>query len=308
MTTLVTGASGFVGRYVVRDLLAAGADVVALDHAPATGLPASPRLTAVQGDVRDLRQLMRIAHRHRVDRIIHLASLLVPASQHDPYHALEVNAIGTQNLMEVALVRDGAHLTWASSMAVFGHQTRADGGAEEFTEASRHCPDNVYGITKSYAEGVSLAYRERYGLNTVGLRIGLVFGQGKERGEGLFTEHLFDRPARGEDSVVPYGDDVFSWQYVRDVARAFTLVNGRDETDQGIYNLPGTVASMRDAVDLVRELRPGVSVRTEPGRLGFPHRFSVSAFGGLAGDDYRLTPLRDAFAETLDRLRRGGGE
>ncbi len=79
---------------------------------------------------------MRIAHRHRVHRIIHLASLLAPASQHDPYHALEVNAIGTQNLMEVALVREGTRLTWASSMAVFGHQTRADGGAEEFTEAS----------------------------------------------------------------------------------------------------------------------------------------------------------------------------
>ncbi len=49
MTTLVTGASGFVGRYVVRELLSAYADVVALDHVPATGLPESPRLTAVQG-------------------------------------------------------------------------------------------------------------------------------------------------------------------------------------------------------------------------------------------------------------------
>ncbi|WP_067460967.1 NAD-dependent epimerase/dehydratase family protein [Actinomadura macra] len=307
MTTLVTGASGFVGRYVVGELLSAGADVVALDHAPASGLPPSPRLTAVQGDVRDLRQLTRIAHEHGVDRIIHLASLLAPASQQDPYHALEVNVIGTQNLMEVALVQGVTHLTWASSMAVFGHQTQADGGAEEFTEASRHCPDNVYGVTKSYAEGISLAYRERYGLTTVGLRIGLVYGQGKERGEGLFTEHLFDRPARDRDSVVPFGDDVFSWQYVRDVAKAFILVNGRDETDQGIYNLPGTVASMQDAVGLVRELRPRVSIRSEPGRLGFPHRFSVSAFEKLAGDEYRLTPLRDAFAETLDRLRQDSG-
>ncbi|MFI0366974.1 NAD-dependent epimerase/dehydratase family protein [Actinomadura sp. 1N219] len=306
MTTLVTGASGFVGRYVVRELVSAGADVVALDHAPAAGTPPrSPRVTAVQGDVRDLRRLMRIAHEHRVGRIIHLASLLAPASQDDPYHALEVNVVGTQNLMEVALAHGVTHFTWASSMAVFGHQTQADDGAEEFTELSRHCPDNVYGVTKSYAEGISLAYRERYGLNTVGLRIGLVYGQGKERGEGLFTEHLFDRPARGEDSVVPYGDDVFSWQYVRDVARAFILVNGLDETDQGIYNLPGTVASMQDAVGLVRDLRPGVSVRTEPGRLGFPHRFSVSAFEKLAGDEYRLTPMHDAFAETLDLIRNG---
>jgi len=245
---------------------------------------------------------MRITHTHQVSRIIHLASLLAPASQQDPYHALEVNVIGTQNLMEAALVCEATHFTWASSMAVFGHQTQADDGAEEFTESSRHCPDNVYGVTKSYAEGISLAYRERYGLNTVGLRIGLVYGEGKERGEGLFTEHLFDRPARGEDSVVPYGDDVFSWQYVRDVARAFTLVNGRDKTDQGIYHLPGTVASMQDAVSQVRDLRPEVSIRSEPGRLGFPHRFSVSAFGKLAGDEYRLTPLHAAFAETLDRL------
>ncbi|TYB46304.1 NAD-dependent epimerase/dehydratase family protein [Actinomadura chibensis] len=308
MTTLVTGASGFVGRYAVRELVSAGAEVVALDHAPAAGLPRSPRLSAVQGDVRDLRQLARVAREHRVDRIIHLASLLAPASQDDPYHALEVNVIGTQNLMEVALLCGVTNFTWASSMAVFGHQTQADDDSEEFTESSRHCPDNVYGTTKSYAEGISLAYRERYGLNTVGLRIGLVYGQGKERGEGLFTEHLFDRPARGEDAVVPFGDDVFSWQYVRDVARAFILVNGRDETDQGIYNLPGTVASMREAVDLVRELRPEATIGTEPGRLGFPYRFSVTAFEKLAGDEHRLTPLRDGFAETLDRLRDGGGE
>lgn len=308
MTTLVTGASGFVGRYLVSELVSAGTEVVALDHAPAAGLPRSARLSAVQGDVRDLRQLARIAREHRVDRIIHLASLLAPASQDDPYHALEVNVIGTQNLMEVALVCGVTHLTWASSMAVFGHQTQADDDSEEFTESSRHCPDNVYGITKSYAEGISLSYRERYGLNTVGLRIGLVYGQGKERGEGLFTEHLFDRPARGQDSVVPYGDDVFSWQYVRDVAKAFILVNGRDETDQGIYNLPGTVASMQDAVGIVRELRPGVSIGSEPGVLGFPHRFSVTAFDELAGDEPRLTPLRDGFAETLDRLRDAGGE
>lgn len=306
MTTLVTGGTGFVGQYVTALLTGRGERVVAFDPLPPTEVTRQADVTYVRGDVSDLRSVLDAVHGHDIERVIHLGSLLAPASAADPYRALEVNCAGTQNVFEAARLTGVRNVTWASSMAVFGHApTLADG--ELLTEDSAHTPDNAYGATKSYCEHISAAYRRRYDLNCVGLRIGLVYGAGKERGEGLFTEQLFQRPALGLPGVVPNGDDTYCWQYVGDVAAAFTLVSRLDHTDRGVYNLAGTVLSMADAVALMREVVPTAQLTLEPGVMGFPYRIDSSALVALLDAEYRLTPMRDGFAATVAGIARRAG-
>lgn len=295
-TVLVTGANGFLGRYVVRQLSQVGTRVVAMDMRIPEGALLEPGVEYVQCDIRDLRRVLRICSEQGVERVIHLASLLAPASQADPYTSTEVNVLGTQNVFEAAVQLGFANVTWATSQAVYGHVTT---GGATLTEHTPHQPDNAYGWAKSYSEGLSRQYRARYGINLIGLRIAMLYGSGKERGEGKFTEHLFDRPALGLDSVVPFGDDTFCWQYVADVADAFATCVRLDSAADPVYNIPGRRATIAEAADIVASLVPGVTVGREPGLLGFPYDFAEDAFMELVGSDYRMTPLRDGIAETL---------
>ncbi|MGW1062269.1 NAD-dependent epimerase/dehydratase family protein [Micromonospora rubida] len=307
MTTLVTGGTGFVGQHATAILAGQDERVLALDPLSIREELRQAGVEYVRGDVSDLRSLLAILVEHGVDRVIHLGSLLAPASAADPYRALEVNCAGTQNVFEAARILRLANVTWASSMAVFGHSAAALAEGELLTEHTPHSPDNAYGATKSYCEHISRAYRQRYGVNCVGLRIGLVYGAGKERGEGLFTEQLFQRPALGQPGVVPYGDDVYCWQYVRDVAEAFTLVSCLDSADNAVYNLPGTVLTMVGAVETVRALVPSAELTVEPGVLGFPYRIDASPLTALLGDSLRLTSIRDGFAATIEGIAARAG-
>ncbi|MGV8970419.1 MAG: NAD-dependent epimerase/dehydratase family protein [Microbacteriaceae bacterium] len=306
MAVLVTGAFGFLGKYVVRELVRSGIPVVGVD----LNIPRDAILESgaeyTQCDVRDLRRLLRICSDFDVDRVIHLASLLAPASQADPYTSTEVNVLGTQNIFEAAVQLELKNVTWASSQAVFGHVV--GDGDSILTENTPHHPDNAYGWAKSYSEGVSKQYRSRYNVNLIGLRIAMLYGAGKERGEGKFTEQLFDRPAIGLEGAVPFGDDSFCWQYVEDVAAAFVRTVQLDASPQPIYSIPGRLASIAEAVEIVRSLVPGVSVETEPGVLGFPFNFSDEAFYGLVGADYEMVSLRDGIEATLTSIAKVSSE
>lgn len=299
-TVLVTGALGFLGKYVVRQLAQSDVRVVAMDLRIPVDAVLEPDVDYVQCDVRDLRRLLRICGEYGVDRVIHLASLLAPASQADPYTSTEVNVLGTQNIFEAAVQLGFKNVTWATSQAVYGHIT--ENADTTLTEQTPHHPDNAYGWAKSYSEGVSQQYRSQYGVNLIGLRIAMLYGAGKERGEGKFTEHLFDRPAIGLGAVVPFGDDTFCWQYAADVATAFIKCVQLESTPQPIYNIPGRRATIAEAVDIVRSLVPDVTVDREPGLLGFPYNFADDAFMDLVGQDYAMIPLHDGIGETLSAI------
>lgn len=298
---LVTGATGFLGKYVVRQLADAGVPVVATDVRIPPDVEQHDLVTYVQCDVRDLRRVLRMCSDHNVGRVIHLASLLAPASQADPYTCTEVNVLGTQNIFEAAVQLGFSNVTWASSQAVFGHVT--DPSVSTLTEQTPHHPDNAYGWAKSYCEGISIQYRSRYGIDLVGLRIAMVYGAGKERGEGKFTEHLFDRPAMGLDSVVPFGDDTFCWQYVGDVAAAFIKASERDEhATEAIYNIPGQRATIAEIAALVAAHAPGVTIELASGVLGFPYNFSDELYTTLVKGDYAMTPLSQGVEITLKAI------
>jgi nucleoside-diphosphate-sugar epimerase len=137
VTTLVTGI-GFVGAYVVRDLLAAGEDVVVYgllggrneqdgEDRPdlvylrsLVGDEAFERVFAVVADIADLDQLIAACVDHGVTRIAHLASLISVSSEENVPRAVRVNIEGTANAFEAARRLDLEKVVWASSINVYG--------------------------------------------------------------------------------------------------------------------------------------------------------------------------------------------
>ena len=181
LTTLVTGASGILGSWLVHRLLADGATVVALvrDEDPRSQLWRSgdiARIARVRGSLEDASLLERILVEYEVDTIFHLgAQTQVRHAQRHPFGTLEANVRGTYNLLEAAR-RAPARLraiVVASSDKAYG-----DSVDLPYTEAHPLAGRNVYDASKSAADLLTLAYAHSFDLPIGITRCGNIYGGG----------------------------------------------------------------------------------------------------------------------------------
>jgi nucleoside-diphosphate-sugar epimerase len=105
-TVLVTGGTGFIGSYLAQALLDDDYEVVAfdatVDDALLERLDVADETRVVQGDVTDMAALARTVREPDATRIIHLAALLTDDVRTDTLVATQVNAVGTNNILEAA--------------------------------------------------------------------------------------------------------------------------------------------------------------------------------------------------------------
>jgi UDP-glucose 4-epimerase len=279
MRYLVTGGGGLLGASVCRRLLASGDEVVVYDLAVGPDLTRAvgaetARALTVRGDVADGLQLLAVAKERRSEAIIHLASLLGLESSAHPVQAVRVNCGGMANALETARVLGLRRLVWASSAAVFaGH---SDGGL--IAGDAPYAPGNVYGGTKVLNEVLAAHYHRAHGLAAVGLRFSLMLGAGKQSGvSGRISAELVEKPVRGEPGRVPYGDDVPSWLWVEDAARALVLAAQAEGLGATAYNISGETRTIREAAEIACRLIPGAEITVEPGTFGLYHNLDTSA-------------------------------
>ncbi|MBD0842513.1 MULTISPECIES: NAD-dependent epimerase/dehydratase family protein [unclassified Streptomyces] len=164
-TVLLTGAAGGLGT-LMRDLLPAhGYRLRLLDLRPIEGEP-----DAIVADLAD-RAALREAVRG-VDAIVHLAGISLEA----PFEKiLKANIEGTYHLYEAAREEGVARIVFASSNHAVGFTPRPQGDAPLVPVDTPHRPDTFYGLSKSFGEDLAQFYWDKYGLETVSVRIGSCF-------------------------------------------------------------------------------------------------------------------------------------
>ncbi|MDQ3622887.1 MAG: GDP-mannose 4,6-dehydratase [Verrucomicrobiota bacterium] len=178
--TLVTGATGLVGGWLVRRLLGAGADVVCLvrDWVPQSDLVRGrllEQVKMVRGDVRDQAQLERTLGEYEVDTIIHLAAqTIVGIANRNPVSTFETNIEGTWALLEAARRSPKAkQIVIASSDKAYGdHEVLPY--SEEAPLQGRH----PYDVSKSCADLIAQCYATTYRLPVAITRCGNFYGGG----------------------------------------------------------------------------------------------------------------------------------
>ena len=252
---LVTGGAGFVGSYVVEQLLdAAAGEVVVLDSAVSSEhLPASNgRLRLIEGDVRDADSVARAAE--GLDGVFHMAVLPLGPSVENPRLGLEVNIVGTFNVLEAAERAGVKKVVFSSASSVYGdtHET--------MDEAHPLDARTMYGASKIAGEYLVRAFNDRTGLDYVTLRYMNVYGP-RQRG-GLIMSVL-GRLLAGERPVIAGdGSQSFDFVHVADVAGANLAAMASDVSGEELNIGSGTEASVREIVERLIELT-GAAVEPE---------------------------------------------
>ena len=231
--TLVTGATGLVGGWLVPRLVAAGADVVCLvrDWVPDSEFVRSgmiDRTRVVRGDVDDQALLERVINEYEVTTVIHLAAqTIVPIANRNPISTFEANIAGTWRLLEACRRTGGVEsIVLASSDKAYG-----DSETLPYTEDAPLQGRHPYDVSKSCADLIGQAYAVTYDLPVVITRCGNFYGGG-DLNWNRIVPGTIRSVLRGQRPIVRSdGEFIRDYFYVEDGAAAYMLLAERMHTD-----------------------------------------------------------------------------
>jgi UDP-glucose 4-epimerase len=282
MRCLVTGGAGFIGSNLVDALLARGDEVTVLDDL-STGrrenldgaLAAGAAL--VELDVRDAAAVAEAAGAAQPEATFHLAAQIdVRRSVADPAFDAAVNVGGTANVLEAARTAGAERFVFVSTGgAIYGE---GEGEALPLDESAAVEPLSPYGQSKFAAEGYLALYERLYGLSSVALRLGNVYGPRQDPLGEAGVIAIFCGKLRGGGRPTVFGDGTQTrdYIYVGDVVAAALAAAGGEAT--GPINIgTGIETDVLELARLLRELDGAESFEPEhaPPRAGEVQRIAI---------------------------------
>jgi UDP-glucose 4-epimerase len=242
---LVTGGSGFIGRHVVSELTADGAQARVVDLQPHP----DPAVDIVIGDIADP-AVLAAAFDGGIDSIVHLAAVTsVLKSVEQPELTFSTNVIGTNAVLDAGRKAGVTSLAFTSTNAVTGPMT-----APKISEAAVLNPLTPYGSTKAAGEMLMSAYTASYGLRCACIRLTNVYGPGMQAKDSIVARLM--RGIRLGTTFEVYGDgtQVRDYVHVVDVVAALRLGLLSDDWAGPTVIGSGTSLSVLEVIDAVRKV------------------------------------------------------
>ncbi len=313
---LITGAKGFIGAWIVKNLVERGEHPVIFDvDKQAHRLRALltdeqlERVEFVCGDVTSFDDLDRSIAGHGITHLIHLAALQVPSCAADPLLGARINILGTLNIFEIARRRREQikRIVYASSAAVFGPEEFY--GAGTVREGAELHPGTHYGVFKQCNEGNARVYYASDGISSVGLRPWAVYGVGRDQGISSGPTKAMKAAVVGRPYAIHFTGQI-DLQYVDDCARIFLRCAEQDLPGARAYTLRGAVLHIEQFIATLEEVYPRARglIRAEGRHLPIAADLDDSTLVRDLGNVPR-TPLDQGIRRTIEifeRLQRDG--
>jgi UDP-glucose 4-epimerase len=310
MKALVTGGAGFIGSNLADALLGRGDEVIVLDDLSTgrrenlePGLANGARL--IEADIRDRAALEDLAAAEKPEVVFHLAAQIdVRKSIADPAFDASINVGGTANVLEAARAAGTRRVVFSSTGgAIYGE---GDGQDLPLAENAPLAPEAPYGQSKYAGEGYLALYKRLYGLSSVPLRLGNVYGPRQDPlGEaGVIAIFCGKLRAGGRPTVFGDGKQTRDYIYVGDVVSA--MLAAADSETSGPLNIGTGVET--DVLELARalgELGGAGDFEPEfaPPRTGEVQRISIDPTRAERELGWRAqTDLAEGLRLTLDSI------
>lgn len=300
MKCLITGGAGFIGSHLIRHLLGRGYEIVCIDNFDPTydintkkgniaPFLENNNFKLVQGDIRDRELLNDIMT--DIDYIFHEAALVsVTESMKNPVKTIEINTIGTFNILDAALSGNVNKVILASSAAVYG-----DSPVLPKKESYVPVPKSPYAISKLDCEYAARIYYEEQGLKTTSLRYFNVYGPRQDPTSPYAAAiPIFIRKALKNEEILIYGDGTQTrdFVFVNDIVQANELVmskgNGKtfnvadgtatsiNEIAEQIIEQTGSKSGIAHTEERSGDIKHSVADITEISKMGFKPKYDMN--------------------------------
>lgn len=253
---LVTGAAGLIGSAVARSLQERGNEVVAIDRV-------GSRIGDVviqQCDLNDIHHLHAVTG-SGLSGVVHCGAFSGPMVARDnPYAMVQVNIVGTANVLELARIYKAQRFVFCSSTSAYGHTTPGP-----VSEDSVMKPESLYGASKVASEQMVSAYARQYGVDGLSLRLSWVYGPRRTTDcviRTMLTDAIAGRPTK-----IGFGADFHrQFIYVRDASDAVVKALDTRALSRTTYNITGgSRVTLQEVASIVKKLYPSADIHLDPG-------------------------------------------
>lgn len=305
--TLITGTMGCLGAWTAAHLVRRGETVISFDLSSdrsRLNLLLSPEeqaaITFISGDLTDYAQVQRAINDHGVTHIIHLAALQIPFCRANPVLGSAVNVTGTVNVFEAAKQAQIKHLTYASSIAVYGPPSDYPDGL--IAHDALHAPRTLYGVYKVANEGTARIYWQDHGISSMALRPHTIYGLGRDQGLTSDPTKAMLAAAAGVPFTINFGGNI-QMQHASDVALQFMDAAATPVEGAFVYNLGTTPVSVDDIIAHIKIVKPDAQLSRTDNRLPFPQGMDDSALRDAVKTVHQ-TPLAEGVSLTIRAFER----
>lgn len=275
MAILITGV-GLVGSHVAQNIVDRGENPFLMDIAPQTdALSEIVNLDAVnliRGSVLEPFTLSEVIQQHGITHIVHTVAnpMLTLGAQQDPFSSIDLNIMGTVNVLEAARVYAPMRVVICSGNVVAQHVSGGQGNGNMAVEEALPRPVTFYAATKQAVESIGLNYARWNGVEFAAVRYGVVAGPWGGQGGGgpsvAFREAV-KQAVRGEEVIVP--PISLEWVYTKDAAEGTVLAILAPNLQSRVFNITmGCLVSPQEFADAITEVIPGTNVRIEEPATG----------------------------------------
>jgi nucleoside-diphosphate-sugar epimerase len=314
---LITGGSGLVGANAARMLLDRGERPVLFDVAlnerllRAVGVDPA-EIPVVRGDVGDLPGIISALREHKIGRVLHLAAFLGEEVQRRPYGGVQLNLMGTVNMLEAARLEGVKRVVFSSSGTVY-HAQIGEGGPKKIDETIPLNPLSIYAAAKAGGEFLGRAYAKRFGFEFVTVRFAALYGPspaGLKATREQAIQLMIRAAIKGEAAKInwPYGPAELL--YGKDAAKGAVLATIKDNLKENIFHIgTGQRSTGDDILSALKRHFPGVDITLTRGARPMPypedripHDLSRAREQLGFEPDYLLEKALGDYAETLKKI------
>jgi UDP-glucose 4-epimerase len=282
MKVLITGGMGVIGAETSRKFVREGhRPVIYARHRDDRLIfDIKDGIDFESGDVLDWPRLLDVIKRHKVTHIVHAAGFVGAVSAANPALSIQVNVMGTVNVLEAARLFDIKRVVYTSAKGVYG-PILGDYGPPHYKPMPEDMPKNpqrIYDSAKLMAEQAALYYANNMGIDVAVLRFATTYGPGKTARHGKMgvTSQIVENPFRGQPFHHPAGGDAKDdFIYNKDSALGIYLATVADRIPSRIYNIgSGEGHTLNDFAGVLRKKLQGADIQIGPGLnfLGMPYQ------------------------------------